>query len=318
MSLRGHLWTIRPVLLHKLRPRTPPPSEPWSAVVEDPDLGPVHLRGRLVEPPDARACLVIVHGLGGDPESSYCIDAALAAAPRGLASLRLGLRGSDGRGEDFYNAGLTADLHAAIASPALARFEAIYILGYSLGGHLTLRAATEERLDPRVRAVAAVCAPLDLSLSADALDRPELFLYRRHILASLKRMYAALSLRRRLVPVREANRIRSLRTWDDRIVAPRFGFAGAEDYYTYSAVAPRLALLRVPSLLAVAEGDPMVPPDTLRAALAAPHPKLEVRWLEEGGHVGFPGALALGLPAPLGLEPQVIAWLHAPPPDSGR
>ena len=48
---------------------------------------------------------------------------------------------ADGRGEDFYHAGLTVDLEAAIASPELARYQRILILGYSLGGHVVLRYA---------------------------------------------------------------------------------------------------------------------------------------------------------------------------------
>jgi hypothetical protein len=52
----------------------------------------------------------------------------------------------------------------------------------------------------------------------------------------------------------------------------------------------------------------------VRPALGAELPLLDVRWLERGGHVGFPGALDLGQAAPLGLAPQVLRWLiaHAP------
>jgi predicted alpha/beta-fold hydrolase len=312
MSFQGHLWTIRPFLQNQLRPRKPPPSEPWSTEVEDPTVGPIRLQGRLSPPgPSGRACLVIVHGLGGSADSAYVIDAALAAEAQGLACLRLNLRGADGDNVDFYNAGLTADVHAALKSPALAAFEAIYLLGYSLGGHIVLRAATEtEALDPRVRAVAAICPPLDLDRGCAALDQPRSWVYRRHILAGLKDMYAAVAARRRQrVPVAEARRITRLREWDDRIVAPRFGHASAEAYYAAATVVPRLAQLGVPSLLAAAAADPMVPADTLRPALVAPPALLDVRWIDEGGHVGFPGALALGFPAPLGLEPQAIQWL---------
>src|SRR5690349_10408712 len=149
MALQGHLWTIRPWLLHVLRPRAAPASVPWSAVVDDPRVGPVRLSGLHVARTGARAIVVIVHGLGGDVSGHYMIGAAAAADRAGLASLRLNLRGADGSGDDFYNAGLTEDLRAAIASPALAGYPSIYVLGYSLGGHLTLRYATES-IDARV------------------------------------------------------------------------------------------------------------------------------------------------------------------------
>ena len=64
--------------------------------------------------------LLIVHGLGGSAKSPYTAKAAHAAAAAGLSSLRLNLRGADLLGEDYYHAGMTADLAAAIASPELA------------------------------------------------------------------------------------------------------------------------------------------------------------------------------------------------------
>jgi uncharacterized protein len=308
MPLHGHLWTIRPFLRHLLRPRTPPPSVPWSTLVEDPAVGSIPLKGRFAARSGARACLVIVHGLGGTADSNYVIDAAFAAEAQELAFLRLNLRGADGDGPDFYNAGLTADVHAALKSPALAAFEAIFLLGYSMGGHIVLRAATEP-LDPRVRAVAAICPPLDLSRCCRALDEPRSWVYRRHILSGLKEMYASIAARRRLpLPVADARRIGRLHEWDDRIVAPRYGYADAEAYYAAATVVPHLDRLSIPSLLAAAAADPMVPADTLRPALTAPRARLDVRWIE-GGHVGFPAALALGFPAPLGLEAQAIQWL---------
>ena len=86
--------------------------------------------------------------------------AARAIAAHGWSCLRLALRGADGSGEDFYHAGLIDDLAATVDSAAFADYERIVIIGYSLGGHLALRYACEKP-DSRVRAVAAICAPLE-------------------------------------------------------------------------------------------------------------------------------------------------------------
>jgi len=315
MPLHGHLWTIRPWLLHQLRPRRPPASVRWGTTVSDPLLGPIRLRGWLSGASASYpggACLVVIHGLGGTSEGHYVLDAAAAADRQQMACLRLDLRGAGGAGDDFYNAALTEDLRAALRSPELSGFEIIHVLGYSLGGHIALRYATEDDIDPRVRAVAAVCPPVDLERSATEIDRPERWLYRQHILGALKAMYAPLASRRTFpLPAREAARISRIREWDERIVAPRFGFASAEAYYAASSVAPRLGRLAVPALLVAAEHDPMVPAASIRPALAGAPERLDVRWLEQGGHVGFPAAVALGFPEPLGLEPQIVAWLRA-------
>ncbi len=315
MPLDGHLWTIRPWISHLVRPSPPPASVPWTTTLED-----LH-RSASVRPAraaqraraGARELLLVVHGLGGSSATYYTIAAARAAERAGVACLRLDLRGAPGDGEDLYNAGLTADLHTAVGSEALAAYETLYVLGYSLGGHLALRYATEEA-DPRVRAVAAVCPPVDLALSSAAMDAPARWIYRRHVLSGLKAAYAAVVRRRPdagLPSLAEARAIGHLRVWDDRIIARRFGFRSAEHYYAETSVAPRLPHLVRPALLVCSTGDPMIPPETVRPALTTPHARLDVRWTHEGGHVGFPASLDLGLGGETGLEPQALRWLRA-------
>ena len=304
MSLPGHFWTIAPRLRHGLKPRQVPEPRPWQTTLTDPVAGEVPVTGLLREVPGSGELLVIVHGLGGSTESHYMLRAAVAAEAAGLSCLRINLRGCDRRSGDFYHAGLTADLHAALASEDLAVYRKIYVLGYSLGGHVVLRLGTEQG-DPRLAAVAAVCAPLDLALSQKEIDAPAVWVYRRYLLSSLNDIYASVAARRPLsplpLPVEQALRIRTIREWDDRIVAPRHGFADAGDYYARASVSPRLPALRVPALLIAAEGDPMVPARAVRAALADRSSPLEVRWLDRGGHVYFPGEL---------VDAEVIGWLR--------
>lgn len=305
MSVRGHYWTIAPRLRHGVRPQPAPESRPWETVLLDPVTGEVPVTGLLREVPGSEELLLLVHGLGGGIGSHYMLRAARAAEAAGLSCLRLNLRGCDRRSGDFYHAGLTADLHAALASEELTSYRRIYALGYSLGGHVALRLATEEG-DPRLAAAAAVCSPLDLALSQREIDAPARWVYRRYLLASLNDLYAAVAARRPVpLPVEEAVRLRTIREWDDHIVAPRFGFADAGDYYARASVAHRLGELRVPALLLNSETDPMVPPEAVRASLKMPVPRLEVRWLSEGGHVAFPRELD--------ADGQAIAWLRARP-----
>ncbi|PYQ67706.1 MAG: hypothetical protein DMF53_01305 [Acidobacteria bacterium] len=302
MSLRGHLWTIAPRLRHRLRPPRLPESRPWEVALEDPRMGTVRLSGLLREVPGSGEILVMVHGLGGSTESHYLSGGVKAAEAAGISSLRVNLRGSARRGEDFFHAGLTADLHAALASAELRRYERIYVLGYSLGGHLTLRLGTDEG-DPRLAAVAAICSPLDLALSQREIDSPSRWPYRRYLLRSLGEIYLAVAARHPVpVPVAEALRIPTILEWDDRVVAPRHGFKDAGDYYARASVAPRLPDLRVPALLLNSEWDPMVPARAVRAVLTHPAPRLQVRWIAGGGHVAFPRALA--------VDEEVVGWLR--------
>jgi hypothetical protein len=254
-----------------------------------------------------------VHGLGGSATSLYAIEAAAAANAAGCDCLRLNLRGADLAGEDFYHAGLTADLHAALAEPGVSAYGRIYLVGYSLGGHATLRWATEPG-DSRVRAVAAVCPPLDLDGACRGIDGACRGIYRSHVLGRLKRIYRAVAARHAVpTPVERTDRVRFIREWDELTVAPRFGFADAADYYARMSVGPVLDRLRLPALLIAAEHDPMVEAATLRPFLDSPPPGLEVRWVERGGHVAFPRRLDLGFGGGPGLLPQLLAWSLARP-----
>jgi predicted alpha/beta-fold hydrolase len=305
----GHFWTIAPWARHVVWPAKAPPSDPWGVTVHDPKMGPVRLSGRLRALPGARSLLLVVHGLGGAVENFYAVAAARAAEAAGVSSLRLALRGADRRGEDFYHAGLTADLEAAIGSPELSSVSSIHVVGYSLGGHVVLRYAALNP-DPRVRSVAAVCAPLDLDAGARAIDAPERFVYRRHILLALLEIYAEVAARRPVpIPLAEARKIRTIREWDRRTVAPRHGFRDAEHYYASVSVAPLLDRIGIPALYVFAENDPMVPSSIIRPVLFGAGQSAEVRWIERGGHIGFPDDLDLGVGAPLGLPHQIVAWL---------
>jgi predicted alpha/beta-fold hydrolase len=312
MNLSAHAWTIAPSIWSDLRPRAAPASEAWSTTLEDPAAGTVTLRGALqrTEGPGARTCVIVVHGLGGSIERPYCILAALAAERAGINCLRLGLRGADRAGQDFYHGGLTRDIEAAVASAGLAEFERIFVLGYSLGGHVTLRYATGKQLDPRVRAVAAVCAPLDLSLSARHIDAPGSYLYRRHVLAGLNEIYRAVAENKPVpTPLDYALRAQALRTWDSLTIVPRYGFEHVADYYGEMSVGPRLGQLKLPSMLVQSTLDPMVPPWTYEPHLTGSLPKLELRRIRSGGHVAFPPvSFEAGRPKGL-LEDSLLAWL---------
>jgi predicted alpha/beta-fold hydrolase len=317
-SLGGHYWTLAPFfdreLLARRRALAAPHALPWTIEVPDPDLGSVRLTGRLHAPPGAERCILLIHGLGGNCLSSYLGGVVLAAWAHPIACLCINLRGADGLGEDFYHAALTADLHAALASPELAPYRDLYVVGFSLGGHLALRLATEAH-DARLRAVAAICAPLDLQRSQAALDARRRLAYRQYVLRRLKASYVAVAARRALrIPLDRVLRVNEIWEWDELTVVPRFGFGNPAEYYRRASVAPQLGSLRVPALLVQTENDPMVTAASVRPALGAALPLLDVRWLERGGHVGFPGALDLGEAAPLGLAPQVLSWLtaHAP------
>ncbi len=313
MSWAGHFWTIAPHLGRRWSLGSEGRSEAWAWTILDPRFGTVRIHGRLDPMPSSSELLIVVHGLGGSSQSGYVCAAAASALAARMACLRLDMRGADLRGEDYYHAGLWQDLDLVLRDPRLERYDALYLLGYSIGGHVSLCwAARPEARTSRVRAVAAVCAPLDLSPTAAAFDAPSWSVYRTHVLGGLKRMYRAVASRRQVpLSVTEAERIHRLREWDEQVVAPRHGFRSAEHYYAEASVAELLTKVAHPTLLVIAEHDPMVPLGTLEPALARVPKTTTVKRLRHGGHLGFPADTSLGMSPPLGLEPQLLSWLRS-------
>lgn len=311
MSWKGHFWTLGPFLRHNLLPPRVPDWESWGTELHDGVLGTLQLSGRLTRGQAADTIVVVVHGLGGSATSYYGRKAAVAASKAGIDSLRINLRGADRGGADYYHAGLTEDLDAALRSKALEGYERILLLGYSLGGNMMLRYLAGEP-DPRVRAAAAVCSPIDLKVSARAIDRPRGAFYRRHVLRALKDIYRNVAEQRDVpVAVRDAMRIDTMELWDERIIAPRHGFAGAEDYWAKTSACNVLDDIGIPTLFVAAERDPMVLIDSVRPWLQNAHTLRRII-TPHGGHVGFPQKVDLGLGNGGTVEDQIIRWMLAP------
>lgn len=279
-------------------------------ILDDPTVGAVEIQGRYRPKEGSDTLVVVVHGLGGHAHSAYMIDASRAVEAAGHSCLRLGLRGAAGSGEDFYHAGLTDDLLAALDHPDFARYDNLVIIGFSLGGHVALRTAVEGAND-RLRAVAAICPPLDLAAGQAWLDAPARKIYREYILRELRAMYREVAQRGRApTPMQRIEQVRTLREWDALTVVPRFGFDDVDDYYDSMSVGSQLRELSVPTLLVVSRHDPMIPAGSIEPLVAAEPSELQMCWADNGGHVFFPPAVDLGLGRPQAVVPQALAWLE--------
>jgi len=310
MTWKGHLWTLGPFLRHNLLPPRLPEWREWSTSLDDRVVGTLDLSGRLSQRGASDTIVVVVHGLGGSATSYYTGRAALAAARAGIDSLRINLRGADRSGADYYHAGLTEDLEAALRSTAMKGYRNVLLLGYSLGGNMVLRYLAGEP-DERVRAAATVCAPIDLKESARAIDRPRGVFYRRHVLSALKDIYRRVAARHEVpLPLGRALRIGTIEEWDERIIAPRHGFAGAEDYWARTSACNVLGHIETPTLFVATERDPMVLIDTVRPWLQDAQTLRRIV-TDRGGHVGFPRKVDLGLGTEGTVEDQIIQWMLA-------
>lgn len=265
--------------------------------------------------PAGAPLLVLLHGLEGSSASHYALAFAQAAQRRGWHFVVPHFRGCSGamnRAPRAYHSGdfeevgwMLARLRARHGGPLLA-------VGVSLGGNALLRWAGEAgaAASASVGAVAAVCAPLDLTASGRAMDRGfNRVAYTRMFLRSMQPR--ALRKARQfpgLFDVDRMRRARSLAEFDDAFTAPVHGFAGVADYWARASALPHLHRIGVPALALNARNDPFVP------AASLPRPGhgsgCVTLWQPaQGGHVGFPGG---PFPGHLRAMPLAVTdWLAA-------
>lgn len=311
-TLHGHYWTYAGFVLSQVRPPAALDDVPVTIDALAQEDRPITLSARFTDQADSDTCVVVLHGLGGDLHSRYVQLATHAARRRGASVLRLNFRGADCEGADVYHAGFTGDVRAVLASPLLSRFSRLEIVGYSMGGHIALTYAAETDRDPRVASIAAVCAPLDLAHGVRAIQRTDRRPYQFHVLRALKTAYRAVEVRAkregRVLPhtADEVDRVATIRAWDELVVCPRFAFRDPEHYYETCSAGPKLASIEVPTLVAVAEHDPMVPLSTLHPWITQISDAVTTWRFERGGHVAFPSDVRSRETT---LEDEIVAWL---------
>lgn len=236
-----------------------------------------------------RPLVVVIHGLTGDADGQMQRASAAHLLTAGFPVLRLNLRGAGDCApisSTLYHSGLAADIEAVLAQlPGALTGQGVVLLGYSLGGNLTLNTLRQSRPSPLLRGGVSICAPIQPAAAARALERPRNRVYQRHLVAGLKRAALACALEPALIEA--AGAIRSIRDYDGKVAAAMHGFSSADDLYAHTASAPHLHQIRLPTLVVHAADDPWVPVSAYRAVDWDANPALLPVITSGGGHCGF-------------------------------
>ena len=243
--------------------------------------------------------LILIHGLTGCETSAYMLNTARHFLGRGHPVLRLNLRAAGPSRPvcgDIYYAGRSQDFRAVLRLlPAELTTRGLVAVGFSLGGNMLLKYLGEEGTAAKLQAAATVCAPIDLSVTCRYMLRARNRLYHRHVITGMKR--EATGAGARLTGAERAAILGSTKVWeyDDRFIAPRHGFAGAEDYYDKNKAVRFMSGIGIPTLVIAAADDPWIPVSIYRDFDWAANPALVPLLADGGGHVGFHAA---GSPTP--------------------
>ena len=238
--------------------------------------------------------VVLSHGLEGYTERSYMRGMARTLARHEWDVLAWNFRGCSGEPNRLmrsYHSGVSDDLDVVVRHALGAHgYGRAALVGFSLGGNITLKYLGEQsdRLDARIRAAVTFSVPCALDAGAARIDQNANWIYRERFLRDLRKKVQQ---KHALFPddldVTDLEDIPTLRAFDDRYTAPIHGFKDAADYYARCSSLPLISHISIPTLLVNAIDDPFLPEACYPVEAARHHRFFDLEMPRHGGHVGF-------------------------------
>lgn len=290
----GHLQTIYPALFRRM---------PWITRererIEIADGDFLDLDWKRSGRADRVA--IVSHGLEGKSRDT-CVQGMAAALARGGWDVAAwNCRGCGGEANRLlrsYHSGATEDL-AEVVDHVLrdGRYRRVALIGFSLGGNITLKYVGDlgAAIDPRVDRAVAFSVPCDLASSSLALETRANRIYMDRFLVNLR---AKIRGKMKMFPGELSgsglDAMRTFREFDGAYTAPLHGYRDAEDYWARASSKPVLGRITIPALLVSARNDPFLPQECFpeEAARNSEHFHLEAPRC--GGHIGFASFAARG------------------------
>lgn len=235
---------------------------------------------------------IISHGLEGNTGRAYVKGMVRAVNRGGWDCLAWNFRSCSEEPNRLlrsYHNGVTDDLswvisHARQKHP----YKEIALIGFSLGGNLTLLYLGREIPDPIIKKAVVFSVPCDLKKSAELLSKPSNRLYMKRFLVLLhQKIKAKMKIMPGLIDDNGYKDIKDFKAFDDRYTAPIHGFKNAFDYWEKCSSKPFIPDIKVSTLIVNAMNDPFLPRACFPVKEAANNREVTLLMPESGGHVGF-------------------------------
>jgi uncharacterized protein len=255
--------------------------------------------------------VIISHGLEGNSTRAYIKGMAKVFFGNGYDVVAWNYRGCSeemNRQLRFYHSGATDDLNVVVDHAIdQKKYKDIFLIGFSLGGNITLKFLGEKEPRKEIRKAVAISVPMDLRTSCEKISSPSNWIYANRFLRSLKKKVITKAARMPGLDVSGIDRIKTLQQFDDRYTAPLHGFNDAIDYYTQCSSIHFVNNIQTPALIINTMNDPFLSPACFPDAQLKDHPHVQLEILLRGGHVGFAQFNKNGL---YWSEQRAFAFIH--------
>ena len=247
------------------------------------------LRAGMPSPP----LVVISYGMESEPSSPYVRACVAALHEKNFDAVVWNYRGCSGepnRKIHFYHGGLIGDLEAVIQRAMARGYADIRLVGFSLGGNLTLNYLGHRGADvpPAVKCAVAFSAPADVGGCTRELRKPLKKIYAKIFLRAFReKIRAKMAAMPGQIDDRAFDSIATLEDYDERYTVPHFGFANVLEFYRAVSSRHVIADIRVQTLIVSALDDPFMGPDCVPFDAARGNPNVFLETPRHGGHLGF-------------------------------
>lgn len=281
----GHLQTILPVLLRHVPVITRERERIQTADGDFLDLDWNRESG-------SERLVIITHGLEGSSANASVQGMASIFQHAGWDVLAWNLRGCSGESNRLlhaYHSGAWDDL-ASIINNVAPGYREVALIGFSIGGNLTLKYLGDlgTAIHPSIMGAVTFSVPCDLASSAKALESPINWIYMEHFMQQLRRKIRSKAEEfPNALSTDGLDSMRTFREFDGTYTAPMNGFLSAEDYWARASSKPVLKNITIPTLLVNALNDPFLGPECFPWKEATCNSRLYLESPASGGHLGF-------------------------------
>lgn len=239
--------------------------------------------------------VLLIHGLEGSAESKYMVSASNQLNEEGYDTVCFNLRGCSGEDNlllTTYHSGKTEDVDFVLKYLTNNySYKNIVIIGYSLGGNLTLKYLGEyqDRLSESIKCAIAVSVPIDLASSGREMSTLKNKVYMDQFLKTLRIKVLEKAHKHPEFKVDKdlLFKAKVFKDFDALYTAPIFGFKSPEDYWQKASSKPYITSIKTPTLLISALDDPFLPKECYPFEEAKLMDNFYFEPTKYGGHVGF-------------------------------
>lgn len=255
--------------------------------------------------------IILSHGLEGDSSRQYITGMVKNFNAHGFDCIAWNFRSCSGemnQTKTFYHSGATDDLETVLKHSLSKGYKKIHLVGFSLGGNLTLKYLGEkgQNLYPEIQKAITFSVPLHLSSSSKKIG----WLYTKRFNKSLINKILEKSQRFPEFQIDTSNiaKIKTLKDFDDAYTSQLHGFIDAEDYYERNSSLYFLDKINIPTLIVNAQNDPFLSAECFPFEKIKSMEKVYFQAPKMGGHCGFYPADYQGV---LWSEKRALEWVMA-------